>query len=471
MNRYQQLATDFKQLIENETWRSGEKIPSVRVMSRSVSVSAATVLQAYQLLESEGWLKAKPQSGYFVSPKVERVSTDSPNDPPPRTEYKDELYEYLRDSSEVEAPLGLALPDPQLYPFQALTRHLARAGRQMPLNSPVADLPPGNEQLRRLIAQRYVRNGIVVSHQDIVITSGAMEALNLSLQVVTTPGDHVVIEDPVFYGAIEATQRSQLNVVSVTVDPIKGIDLRGLEEAFQRKSVTACWLMPNYQNPTGALYSDSSKKKIVDLANRYEVNLIEDDVYAELHFSDCKPKPLKYWDENDRVLLCGSFSKSLCPGYRIGWVVNRKLSERLQKQQLLSTLSSSFPIQQGVAHYLQYESYDNHLRKLRKELALRQQQYIKFIEFTFPKGTQVFSSAGGYFLWVKLPEELHTSLLYKQLIAQGVSFGYGNLFSVQGLYQNCIRLNISFELNEDTQRALQQMAELAKTELFGHLSQ
>ncbi|UUM31615.1 aminotransferase-like domain-containing protein [Vibrio japonicus] len=470
MNRYQQLATDIKQLIENETWRAGEKIPSVRVMSRSVSVSASTVLQAYQLLESEGWIKAKPQSGYFVSPDMERGHAPPVEHHFSQTEYKDELYEYLRNSSQVDAPLGLALPDSGLYPFQTLTRHLASAGRKMPANSAVSDLPPGNEQLRRLIAQRYLRNGVVVSHQDIVITSGAMEALNLSLQVVSKPGDHVVIEDPVFYGAIEATQRNQLVAVPVTVEPCNGIDLEGLENAFQRKSVSVCWLMPNYQNPTGALYSDKSKKTIVELANQYDVNIIEDDVYSELHFSANQPKPLKYWDEHDRVLLCGSFSKSLCPGYRIGWVVNRKLSERLQKQQLLSTLSSSFPIQQGVAHYLQYESYDNHLRKLRKELCLRQKQYTKFIEATFPSGTQIFAPNGGYFLWLKLPEQLRISAIYQQLISEGISFGYGSLFSAQGRYQNYIRLNISFELNAKTESALQRIAERVHTQLFGDLS-
>lgn len=470
MNRYQQLAKDIQQLIENETWRAGEKIPSVRVMSRSVSVSASTVLQAYQLLESQGWIKAKPQSGYFVSPDMERGQLQPVNNPLSQIEYKDELYEYLRNSSQVETPFGLAIPDAGLYPFQTLTRHLASAGRKMPANSAFTDLPPGNEQLRRLIAQRYLRNGIVVSHQDIVITSGAMEALNLSLQVASKSGDDVVIEDPVFYGAIEATQRHQLNVVTVAVNPVNGIDLNGLEKAFRQKSVTACWLMPNYQNPTGALYSDKSKKEIVELASRYNVSIIEDDVYSELHFTENQPKPLKYWDDEDRVLLCGSFSKSLCPGYRIGWVVNRKLSERIQKQQLLSTLSSSFPIQQGIAHYLQYESYDNHLRKLRKELCHRQQQYKNFIRETFPIGTQIFVPSGGYFLWLTFPEQLRVSEVYHQLISEGISFGYGSLFSAQGRSQNHMRLNISFELNVKTETALKRIAEQVNSKLFGDLS-
>lgn len=459
MNRYQQLAEKLKQQIKDNTWRSGEKIPSLRAASRSFSVSSATVLQAYQLLESEGWIKAKPQSGYFVTPAIENGQRQRAQ-PTVRSEYNDELYEFLKSNNQAAVAFGSAFPTPSLFPLQSLNRHLASAGRKVPAESVIQNLPPGNEALRRMIAQRYITHGVTVSHDDIVLTSGAMEALNLSLQVVCEPGDTVVIETPTFYGALQAVERLKLNVIQVPVNPSTGIDLRLLEQAFSQNDVKACWLMANYQNPTGVSLSDRSKRSVVELANQYDVYLIEDDVYAELHFEDRKPYPLKYWDEQDQVLLCGSLSKSLCPGYRIGWVVNRTLSDRLQKQQLTSTLSASSPIQQGVAHYLQFESYDNHLRKLRKQLYARQKEYLSLIEKCLPGVVAVQKPEGGYFLWLEFNEEIDTYFIYQELKKFDISIAYGNLFVANNQFQNCMRINISFELTDEVKSALKKIGQL-----------
>lgn len=460
MNRYQRLAEELKQQIKDRTWRAGEKIPSLRAASKSFSVSSATVLQAYQLLESQGWIKAKPQSGYFVTSVIENAQMEQASLPVSR-EYNDELYEFLKLNVQVSVAFGSAFPSPQLFPLQALNRHLASAGRKMPAETVIHNLPPGNEALRRMIAQRYITHGVSVSHQDIVLTSGAMEALNLSLQVVCQPGDTVVIETPTFYGALQAVERLNLNAVPVAVDPIDGIDLKALEQAFRAHDVKACWLMANFQNPTGASLSEEAKRKVVELANQYDVYLIEDDVYADMHFDSVKPQPLKYWDQQGRVLLCGSLSKSLCPGYRVGWVVNRKLSDRLQKQQFTTTLSASSPIQHGVAHYLQFESYDNHLRKLQKQLKARQAEYSDAIDKMVPSCVRLHSPQGGYFVWLEFSPEVDTYCIYQELKQSDVSVAYGNLFDVRNLYQHCLRINISFELTKEVEQALVRIEQLA----------
>ncbi|RTZ16665.1 PLP-dependent aminotransferase family protein [Vibrio aquaticus] len=463
MNRYQTLADDIKQQILSNTWRSGEKIPSVRKASQNYAVSAATVLQAYQLLESEGWLVAKPQSGYFVTPRMDRVEVAE--QPTIRPAYNDELYEFLQVNMKADTAFGSALPDPSLFPFDSLTRHLASAGRKMSSQSIIQDMPPGNEDLRRLIAQRYLNQGVNVTADDIVITSGAMEGLNLSLQVSTSPQETIAIEAPAFYGALQAAKRLQLSVVPVAIEPLNGIDLVALEKAFQQ-GARASWLMPNFQNPTGTTLTDTEKQKLVELANHYDVTLIEDDVYSELYFGDDKPKPLKFWDTEDRVLTCGSFSKSLCPGYRIGWVVNGQYSKQLQKQQLISTLSGSSPVQQGIAHYLQFESYDNHLRKLRKLMQQRQQEYLTYIRETFPPQCTVNDPHGGYFLWLQLAKNIDSYELYEHLQKNGVSIGYGRLFSSQQQYQHCIRLNVSFAFEPEIRMALNQISKwLSKKEI------
>lgn len=459
MHRYQQLASQLKQQIAANTWRSGEKIPSLRATSKSFSVSSATVLQAYQILEAEGWIKARPQSGYFVTSRLDVERTDA-QAPLIRPQYTDELYEFLKHNTEVDIALGSAFPSPNLFPIADLNRHLAAAGRKLPSDAIIQNMPPGNEALRRSIAQRYIAQGIAVSHQDIVLTSGAMEALNLSLEVVCVPGDTVVIESPAFYGALQAIERLKLKAIEVVVDPIAGLCLDSLANVLETNDVKACWLMANFQNPTGASMPDEKKRLIVELAEQHDVYIVEDDVYSELYFDDVKPTPIKHWDVKDKVLLCGSFSKSLCPGYRLGWVVNRTLHEKLQKQQMISTLAGSAPVQQGVAHYLQYESYDNHLRKLRKQLSSRQAAFIELLKRHIPSDTTIYAPNGGYFIWLELARDIDTYEVYRHLCQLGISIGYGRLFSSKQQYQSCMRLNISLENSEKLTEAIELLGQL-----------
>ncbi|MFW7525234.1 PLP-dependent aminotransferase family protein [Vibrio ostreicida] len=458
MNRYQQLAQQLKRQIENGIWRAGEKVPSVRMTSRNSSVSASTVLQAYQLLESQGWLQAKPQSGYFVTAIMEREPEPMAPAVVTGPAFNDKLYEFLQSNSKATLALGSAFPDPQLFPLQALNRHLASAGRKLPFNSVSDNMPPGNSALRRQIAQRYLKQGLRVSHNDIVITSGAMEALNLALQVATQPGDAVIIEAPAFYGAIQAIERLNLTAVEVPVDPEHGLCLTRFEQALNQHNISACWLMPNFQNPTGASLTPQGMAQVVALANKHDITIVEDDVYSELYFGDNKPRPLKYWDEQDRVMLCGSLSKSLCPGYRVGWVVNGPYHERLQKLQLVSTLSGSVPVQEGINHYLQYESLDNHLRKLRKVLAGRQQALVEVITACFPASTRIYQPQGGYFIWLELEQGVNTYLIYQRIQQRGLTLAYGNLFSSTEQFQHCLRLNASYPM---TDTLAQSVAEIA----------
>ena len=463
MNRYRQLAELFKTQIQQNTWRAGEKLPSVRVTSRSHSVRTGTVLQAYQLLEAQGWVTAKPQSGYFVTADLERLEVSTSESHPLRVSVNDELYDFLKHQASPEAiKLGSAFPEPTLFPLDALNRNLASSGRKMGPDTLLDNLPPGSESLRRLIAQRYIQQGMNLTHDDIVITSGALEALNLSLQAVTQPGDIVVVESPTFYGALQAIERLGLKAIEVRVDAKKGHSLTQLESLFEQHDVKACWLMTNFHNPTGTSLSDEEKHRVVDLANQHDVYLIEDDVYAELYFGEKKPTSLKSFDTHERVLHCGSLSKSLCPGYRLGWVINKRFNEPIQKLQLMSTLSGSAPIQQGVAHYLQNDSYDNHLRKLRKTLQQRQQRFVALLEQHLPTQVDFYVPQGGYFLWLTLPKGTSSKALYHALLAEQVTIAHGKLFSLDAQFENCLRLNTSLAMDEHVEQAIRKLSDLLR---------
>ena len=226
----------------------------------------------------------------------------------------------------------------------------------------IGNLPPGNVALRHAIARRsaLALQAITISPDEIVITAGALEALNLSLQAVTEPGDWVIVENPCFYGAL---QRMRLRALSVATDVQEGIDLEALEQALRDYPVKACWLMTNSQNPPGFTLSADKKASLVALLARYQVTLIEDDVYSELYFGREKPLPAKAWDRDDRILHCSSFSRCLVAGarFRIGWVAAGRHARRIQQLQLMSTLSTCSPIQLALVDYLEAHRYDTYL--------------------------------------------------------------------------------------------------------------
>src|SRR5690606_15454760 len=180
---------------------------------------------------------------------------------------------------------------------------------------------PGDAQLRRQIALRYLVDGLQVPPEEIVITNGALEALNLCLDAIgAVHGDTILIESPAFYAALQAIERKGLQAVEVPAHPSRGADLEAMERAIRQHRPKACWLMTNFQNPTGSLMPDENKRALVELLSRYDIPLIEDDVYSELYFGDKRPLPAKAFDSAGLVLHCSSFSKCLAPGYRIGWV-------------------------------------------------------------------------------------------------------------------------------------------------------
>jgi len=469
VTRYKQLAQTLRRQIEAQVWLPTEKLPSLRESCKQSGLSLMTVLQAYQLLESQGLIISRPQSGYYVATR------DIPRDMPQllhaaeQIDVNDAIFDILKAGQDPGiVPFGSAFPDPTLFPQPSLARSLASAVRRMSPHSAIANLPPGNEELRRNIAKRYAQQGIDVTPDEIVITSGAMESLGLSLQVVTQPGDWVAIESPAFYGVLQAIERRKLKAVAIPMDTQQGIDLEALQQAIATYPIKACWLMSNFQNPLGCTLAEEKKQKLVDILQENDVALIEDDVYAELYFNEERPMPLKMSSYRQQILHCSSFSKCLAPGFRVGWVAAGAYASRIQRLQLMSTLSASVPIQLALADFLHQGSYDTHLKRLRRQLELRQTTMRNMIVKTFPTGTSVTQPTGGYFLWVNLGENIDATKIYQLALAQGISVAPGTMFAVDDRYRHCLRLNTSFEWNTRAETALQTLANLVHSEKNRH---
>ncbi|KTA74926.1 PLP-dependent aminotransferase family protein [Aeromonas salmonicida] len=463
MSLYRQLADRLQHQIDTGIWQPGERIPSIRQSCKTHGLSPMTVLQAYQLLESQGRILARPQSGYYVKAAPSRLQHYAPQ----QTHYSgsvdinDLVFEVLQASKSRElVPLGMSVADPTLFPHPQLGRALASCMRKLDPFSTVADLPPGNEALRRAIAQRYASDGLAVDPQEIIITTGAMEALSLSLQVLTEPGDWVVVETPTFYGALQAIERLKLKAVEIPVIPGVGIDLAQLSEALAQRPIKACWLMGNVQHPLGHTMPDEHKRELMLLLNTHDVALVEDDVYAEVYFGRERPRPIKYWDTRGQSLLCSSFSKCLAPGFRVGWVVAGPHAERIQRLQLMSTLSTNVPSQLALAEMLRQGGVDAHFRRLRHTLAQRQQQMRAALLRLFPDEVRISAPDGGYFLWLEFDPRLDSRALHARALTCGFSLAPGALFSSQGQYNHCLRLNSSHPWSEQLGSALIKLAGL-----------
>ncbi|WP_035346191.1 PLP-dependent aminotransferase family protein [Dickeya sp. DW 0440] len=448
-------------------WQPGEKLPSLREKAAHSGLSLMTVLHAYQLLESQGWIMSRPQSGYYAAPRIASAAMlPAGGDAVQLTEQvdvNDFIFDVLRASrSPAVVPFGSAFPDPRLFPQRQLTRSLAQVARRMQPESAVDSLPPGNEQLRKQIAQRYALQGIAVSPDEIVITSGALESLNLCLQWLTRPGDYVVIESPAFYGALQAIERLQLKAITIAADPHTGIDLAALEQALQQYPIRACWLMTNFHNPLGYTLSWQKKQQLAALLRTYQVALIEDDVYGELYSGTHRPLPVKALDSDGRVLHCASFSKSLVAGFRVGWVAAGQWAEGIQRLQLMSTLSTSAPMQLAIADYLATSSYDSHLRRLRRTLEQRKYRLYQAMKAHFPPEVEIYYADGGYFLWLGLPQGGDSMALYQQALAQGISLAPGRMFTTDDRCDRYFRINTSFEWQRKTEQAVIVLAELLR---------
>ena len=467
MKRYEALADDIARSIRSGLLKPGERLPSVRQASTTRKLSPATIFQAYYRLEAQGLIESRPRSGYYVSRAVaalplEPETASRPDGESRAVDVSELVFEILQSSMHRDVvPLGSAFMSPALFPLDRIGRAMANAALRLDPWSTVDDLTPGNAALRRQIALRYLIDGMDVSADEIVITNGALEALNLCIAAVTQPGDAVVVESPCFYACLQSLERYGLRAIEVPTHPRDGIDLDALEAAIARHAPRACWLMPTFQNPLGSTMPEERKRALVELLARHDIPLVEDDVYAELHFAGKRALPAKAFDRDGQVMHCSSFSKSLAPGYRIGWVAAGRRAQDIARRKLTSTLNTNVPAQIALARHLERGGFDRHLRRLRGTLAAQQARYIAAIADAFPEGTRVTRPAGDYFLWLELPEGTDALQLQQRASQLGISIAPGPMFSASRGFGNCLRLNCGHPFDERIEGALARLGQLA----------
>jgi DNA-binding transcriptional MocR family regulator len=465
---YEGLAGEISSLIASGTYPPGDRLPSVRKLSAQKRLSVSTVLQAYMLLESRGLIEARPQSGYYVRPPAAPVCPEpeisSPEPDPSQVSLRELAMLILRDSENPGlVQLGTALPNPDLLPTKKLNRIAASLARERGDQSNLYFFPPGYEPLRVQIAQRALVAGCSLTPADIVITSGCTEAVELSLRAVCQPGDIVAIESPTYFGILQTIESLGLQALEIPTHPRDGISLEALQFAVDHNPVRACLVVSNFNNPLGSCMPEENKRQLVELLGGRQIPLIESDISGEIYFGEQRPRTAKSFDKKGLVLLCSSFSKDICPGYRVGWAAPGRFRARFEWLKFVSSGSTTSLSQMAVAEFIASGGYDHHLRRLRREYAFSVEQMALAVVRHFPEGTRVTRPAGGFVLWIQLPEirgNVPDSLeLYKDALRAGISIAPGYLFSASDQYRNFIRLNAAV-WNLEVERAVARLGEM-----------
>lgn len=462
---YQELAGHLAEAIQAGSLKAGDRLPSVRQLSTQHQVSIATAMQAYRWLENQRLIEARPKSGYFVmarQPRMAQPAVSSPPSAPAFVGVTRLVMEYVACSERPGVvPLGCATPSDTLFPAQKLTRLLHAAARRRPALLSHYGMSVGHPALRGAIARRAVDLGCSLTAEDVIVTNGCTEALNLALRAIAAPGDTIALESPTYVSLLQLIESLGMKALEIPTHPRDGISLDALELATRTPgAVKAVMLIPNFSNPLGSLMPDRNKEQLVRLLAQRDIPLVEDDIYGESYFGSARPRVMKAWDRSGNVLLCSSFTKSVAPGFRIGWIAPGRFRERVEMLKFITSITTPELPQVALAEFIGNGGYDHHLRKLRAAFAQQVRRTADAVMEHFPEGCRLTAPEGGFVLWVELPSQVDSVELFRAAREQNIALAPGPMFSASGRFSNFVRLNCGHPWSTRMDLAVARVGEL-----------
>lgn len=471
-HKYLQVAEGIEKMIHDDILQIGDKLPSVRVLSDEYGISMGTAFQAYYHLEGKGLIEARPKSGYYVRFNQKRFPDVPKTVHPVITAQNVSVKEmiaavYKNITAKDVINFSLASPSIELLPAAKLNKSVVHALRSSKTHCLNYEDIQGNIDLRKQIAKLCFNWGGRVQPEEIVVTAGCMEAIVMCLKAVTKAGDTVAIESPTYFGIFQVMESLGLKVIEIPSDAETGVKLEAFEKAIKKFNIKACVFVPNFCNPLGSCMPDENKKKLVEIITKHKIPLIEDDIYGELYFGKHRPKTCKTYDKEGWVLQCASISKSLAPGYRIGWCLPGRFTEEVKRLKLIHNISTNTLVQVAIAHFLSIGRYEYHLKNLRKALHTQCMRYVQAIREYFPEDVRVSRPNGGFVLWIELPKEVNSYKLYQEAMKYNISISPGQIFSSQGCYGNCMRIGYGRKYDNDVEYCFKVLGELIKKMMRG----
>ncbi|KIO77417.1 transcriptional regulator [Pedobacter lusitanus] len=462
---YDEIANKIAFQIRNGILKAGDKLPSVRTLCQEHGISMNTAKRIFLELEAQSLIESKPQSGFFVSkllylnlplPEISRPSLIANNTEP--NELITKVYSNM--GREGVTLFSISVPSGNLLPLAKLKKEILYATRELREGGTEYEPLQGNVKLRRMIAARSLAWGGNLHEDDLITASGGMNSISFCLMALGKPGDTIAMESPCYPGTFQLAISLGFKVLELPTHPVTGLEIEALKKAIPK--INLCFLVPNFNTPLGSCMPDEHKKEITALLAKHGIPLIEDDVYGDLYFGSQRPKCCKSFDLEGNVLWCSSVSKTLAPGYRVGWIAPGKYKDKLLKLKLVHSIASVSLIQEAVGNFLKTGRYENHLQQLRRTLKNNYQNYVHTIAEHFPEGTKTSRPQGGLGLWLELNKQTDTTELYDLAIKKNISIAPGRMFTLQNQFQNCMRLCIGLPWSDDIKFKLKQLGSLAK---------
>jgi DNA-binding transcriptional MocR family regulator len=464
---YARIVTRIALQIKQKLLKTGDKLPSIRALSQEQGISISTAYKAYAELENMGMIAARPKSGYYVKFMPGKLAAAPQIKPPSRkianasvTDMISMVYQNMDEDSVLR--LSRSSPPLSMIPIAKLNRSMTEAIRKSPSGNVQYETLQGNLSLRKQVAKNAFNWGGDITENDVITTQGCMEALIFCLRALTKPGDTIAIESPTYFGIFNVMLSLDLKVLEIPVDPDTGLDLEYLTDAMDSIDIKACLFVTNFSNPIGSCMPDERKQQLVKLLAVKQIPLIEDDIYGEIYFGRNRPRTCKSYDKEGLVLLCSSVSKSIAPGYRVGWCIPGRYKDKVMNIKMMHTISSATPTQAAIGHFFETGRYDLHMRNLRKALHTQSLRYIQAVATYFPAGTKISRPQGGYALWIELASNINAFELFQLGLAHNISIAPGQIFSTDARFSNYIRISFGIAFGDVIEQSIKVLGQLVK---------
>ncbi|MES2942770.1 MAG: PLP-dependent aminotransferase family protein [Pseudomonadota bacterium] len=473
---YQRLASHYRGVIQAGSLLPGDRMPSLRLLMQKHDVSLSTALQFSRQLESEGWLEARPRSGYFVRhprrstlARLAEPKLDVAPDPAQYVGIHTRVSEFVarRRSQAITSNFSVARCAPELYPGAALKNAAIRALRRKPEVFVDSSPARGSQYFRTVLARRAVSIGLALSPEDIQVTNGCIEALNIALRAVAQPGDTIAVESPTFYGLLQILESLNMRALEIPTSSETGLSIEALELALRTyPGIKAVVVVPHLQNPLGSIMPDANKQALLSLCENHDIALIEDDTYSELlnrshhSTSQAAPRAIKSWDTRGQVIFCTSLHKILAPNMRLGWISAGRWQARVEMLKYAQTRNNEELGQLAAADFMASSSYDRHLRALRSKLAVQRAWTAESIATYFPAGTRLNLPDGGLALWVELPQHMSSRPVFDQALEANILVAPGWLFSNSQRFDHYLRISCGWPYSTEVDNSLRKLGSI-----------
>lgn len=464
INLYEHLADELGALIANRVFAPGDRLPSIRHLSQQKRLSISTVMQALRLLEDRGLIDAKPQAGFYVRHRARSLVAAAETQcltEPTYVGINNLLMRVLRaNKAPGVLPLGLSWPTDDLLPIKRMQQVTANVARRRPeLFMQDGCFDTNDPDFVRQVVRRAIDWG-TLNPQEIVVTNTCGEAMSLALRAVAKPGDTIAIESPTYFLLLQLIESLGMKAFEIPTDPKTGPSIDALELAMREGLVQACLLVPNVNNPLGCIMPEQNKKRLAAMLTQYDVPLIEDDVYGDLCFAAERPWPVKAYDSSGHVLLCSSFSKTVSPSVRVGYVAAGRYAQQVAFLKNVSSGGTNQFFQVALAEFIGSSSYDNQVRKMRRALAQRVARMSDMVSECFPADCSVSAPQGGLVLWVEMPQQVDSVALLDMANKERIAFMPGPVFSASGKFGNYLRLNCGISWSAEIEHAVRTLGRL-----------